>query len=443
MERYEFTWVGKKAVVTEVGEPVRGTLCPCSEDSVDWNNTENIYIDGDNLEVLKILQKSYHGKIKVIYIDPPYNTGNKFVYRDDFTIDVDTWREMTGGSRDVNGGRFHSGWCSMIYPRLLLARELLSDDGVIFISIDDNEVYNLKKICDEIFSERNFAGQWCWYKSATPSNLSKKIKKNIEYILCYEKCRSSVRFSGVKKKSKSSNGLMNQTNSFHSLIFPAGCVRTGLLDGVYKSGRYGTERYEINLLNDVEVKAGFFVTEVCLEGKFKWSQENLEKELSAGTKISIRTDSFSPSYDKTDYSLEVPPSLIDKSVGVDTAEQAGKMLDVMFGNVHCFDYPKPVSLLKYLLKFVDTSDSIILDFFSGSATTAHAVMQLNAEDGGNRKFIMVQLPETCSKGSEAANAGYKNICEIGKERIRRAARKIKDETGADIDYGFRVFKLKI
>ncbi len=449
-EVYEFTWVGKKAAIAEASKPIRKTLRPCIKDSLNWDNTENLYLEGDNLEILKLLQESYLSKVKFIYIDPPYNTGNDFVYRDDFAMSSSEYAEEIGqldeeGNRlfkntDSNG-RFHSDWCSMIYSRLILARNLLSDDGVLFVSIDDNEVENLKKICDEVFGATNFVGQWNWYKSATPPNLSKKIKKNIEYILCYEKHRNSTKFSGIKKTSKSSNGLMNQTNSFHILVFPANCVETGLSDGVYKAGKYGTQSYEINLLNDVEVKNGIFITEVRLEGKFKWGQENLEKEILKGTKISIRTDSFSPSYDKIDYDPEVPPNLIDKSVNVDTTEQAGKLLDALFDDNHCFDYPKPVDLLTYLMGFVDTSDSIILDFFSGSATTAHAVMQLNAEDGGHRKFIMVQLPETTAEDSEAYKAGYKTICEIGQERIRRAGAKIKSETGADIDYGFRVLKL--
>lgn len=454
-EAYEFTWVGKKAAIAEANRPIRKTLRPCVEESVNWDSTENLYIEGDNLEVLKLLQESYLGKVKMIYIDPPYNTGHDFIYPDSFIMDNEEYNEGTGyfdedGSvnfkreNSASAGKYHSDWCSMIYSRLMLARNLLTDDGIIFISIDDNEVENLKKICDEVFGATNFVGQWNWYKSATPPNLSKKIKKNIEYILCYEKQRNSTKFSGIKKTSKSSNGLMNQTNSFHVLVFPANCVETGLSDGVYKAGKYGTQSYEINLLNDVEVKNGIFITEVRLEGKFKWGQENLEKEILKGTKISIRTESFSPSYDKIDYDPEVPPNLIDKSVNVDTTEQAGKLLDALFDDNHCFDYPKPVDLLTYLMGFVDTSDSIILDFFSGSATTAHAVMQLNAEGGGHRKFIMVQLPEETAEDSEAYKAGYKNICEIGKERIRRAGAKIKEDnplTTSELDVGFRVLKL--
>ncbi len=449
-EAYEFTWVGKKASIVEANRPIRKTLRPCIEESRNWDETENLYIEGDNLEVLKLLQESYLGKVKMIYIDPPYNTGNDFIYRDDFRQSAAEYDEESGvfdeeenrlfKNTDSNG-RFHSDWCSMIYPRLILARNLLSDDGVIFISIDDNEQDNLKKICDEVFGNHNFIGQWNWYKSATPPNLSKKIKKNVEYILCYEKNRTSFKYRGIHKTSPSSNGLLNQSNKFATLKFPANIVETGLKDGIYVAGKYGTSKYEINLLNDVEVKNGLFVTEFVLEGKFKWGQTNLLEEIKAGTKIAIRTDTFSPSYEKTEYDPEVPPNFIDKSVNVDTTEQAGNLLSQIFDGVKIFDYPKPVDLIIYLSNFICDKYDIILDFFSGSATTAHAVMQLNAEDGGNRKFIMVQLPEPCDEKSEAYKAGYKNICEIGKERIRRAGDKIKAETGADIDYGFRVFKV--
>lgn len=449
-ERYQFTWPDKKRAIVSANAPINKTLRPCREESVDFDNTENLYIEGDNLEVLKLLQETYLGKIKMIYIDPPYNTGHDFVYNDKFSVSADEWDEMSGeldeyGNRltqnTESNGRFHTDWLNMIYPRLKIARDLLTDDGVIFISIDDNEVENLKKAVDEVFGEKNFIAQWNWYKSATPPNLSKKVKKNIEYILCYEKNKTICKYKGVKKTSKSSNGLMNQTNSFHKLVFPPECVETGLPNGKYKAGKYGTNNYEINLLNDATVKDGLFITEVVLEGRFKWGQENLLKEIASGTKISIRTHSFSPSYDKTDYDPEVPPNLIDKAVGVDTTEKAGAELDLLFNGNHVFDYPKPVDLVMYLSNFVCERDAYVLDFFSGSATTAHAVMQLNADDGGKRKYIMVQLPEKTDEKSEAYKAGYKNICEIGKERIRRSGSKIKAETGAEIDYGFRVLKL--
>ena len=454
-EAYEFTWVGKKAAIVEANKPIRKTLRPCPEESVDWDNTENLYIEGDNLDVLKLLQESYLGKIKMIYIDPPYNTGSdSFVYPDNFTVERDEYAEEIGlydddgnklfAENNIGNPRFHSDWCSMILSRLILARNLLSDDGAIFISIDDNEVENLKKICDEVFGASNFIGQWNWFKSATPPNLSKKIKKNVEYILCYEKKRTAEKYRGLKKSSPSSNGLLNQTNKFAVLKFPAGVVESGLPDGVYKAGSYGTSSYEINLLDDVIVRKGIFATEFRLQAKFKWGQDNLLAEIKKGTKIAIRTKTFSPSYEKTDYDPEVPPNFINKDVNVDTTEQAGKILTAMFGGVKVFDYPKPVDLIEYLINFICDKEDIVLDFFSGSATTAHAVMRLNSLDNGSRKFIMVQLPEETGQGSPAYKAGYKTICAIGKERIKRAAVKIREESSSsiyDFDRGFRVFKL--
>lgn len=407
-ERYQFTWPDKKKSVLLANAPIAKTLRPCPAESMGKDGTpggfdsENLYIEGDNLEVLKLLQETYLGKIKMIYIDPPYNTGNDFVYEDDFAQSTEEYLANSGqydeeGNRLVKNmdtnGRFHTDWLNMIYPRLKLAKDLLSDDGVIFISIDDNEVENLKKICGEVFGSQNFSGQWNWYKSATPPNLSKKIKKNIEYILCYEKRKTPFKYRGIRKKSPSSNGLLNQSNRVATLRFPPDIVETGLKDGIYKAGKYGTTSYEINLLNDVEVKSGVFATEFMLEGKFKWGQENLLQEIKKGTKISIRTETFSPSYEKVEYDPEVPPNLIDKNVDVDTTEQAGKMLTQLFDGIKVFDYPKPVDLIMYLTNFICETNDIVMDFFSGSATTAHAMMQLNAEDRGNRKYILVQLPE--------------------------------------------------
>lgn len=457
-ERYEFFWVGKNAARAEAYKEIDKTLRPCVEESKNFDTTENLYIEGDNLEVLKLLQQSYLHKVKMIYIDPPYNTGNDFIYRDKFRKNAEEIAEEivlfdNDGNKNldekfnenlISNPRFHSDWCSMIYSRLLLARNLLTEDGVIFISIDDNEQANLKKICDEVFGEKNFVGQWNWYKSATPPNLSKKIKKNIEYIICYEKFKNNFRYRGIQKNSPSSNGLLNQTNKFAVLNFPANVVESGLPDGKYFAGAYGTDNYEINLLDNVTVKNGIFSNPFRLQAKFKWSQENLLNEIARGTRIFIRTKTFSPSYEKIEYAPEVPPNFIDKSVNVNTTEEAGKYLNNLFEGVKIFDYPKPIDLIKYIMNFVCDKDAIILDFFSGSATTAHAVMQLNAEDGGNRKFIMVQLPEKCAEKSEAFKAGYKNICEIGKERIRRAGEKIKSEsplTTENLDVGFRVLKL--
>lgn len=450
-EKYEFTWSGKQNAKKIAQQDVFGkTLKFCPEKSKNADTTENIYIEGDNLEALKLLRQNYYNSIKMIYIDPPYNTGNDFVYNDDYSMSQEE-SDIAEGVVDELGERytknqkstnkFHAKWLNEMYPRLKLAKDLLTDDGVIFISIDDNEVENFKKIACEIFGESNFIGQWNWYKSATPPNLSIKIKKNIEYILCFEKNKNSLKYKGIQKTSASSNGLLNQTNSIGVLRFPKNVVDTGLADGVYKAGKYGTASYDIELLEDAVVESGIFISEVVLKSKFKWGQENLLSEISKGTKISIRTNTFSPSYEKSEYDPEVPPNLIDKSVYVDTTEQAGKLLNALMEE-KVFDYPKPVELIQYLSNFVCLSDDIILDFFSGSATTAHAVMQLNAEDGGNRKFIMVQLEEKTDEKSEAHKAGYNTICEIGEERIRRAGDKIKAENpDANIDIGFKVFEI--
>lgn len=452
-ERYQFTWAGKREAMAEAARPINKTLRPQKEDSVDWDTTKNLYIEGDNLEVLKLLQKSYYGQVKMIYIDPPYNTGNDFVYDDDFSRsaadealaagDVDEYGNKLRKNTDSNG-RFHSDWCSMIYPRLMLARNLLREDGVIFISIDDNEVENLRKICDEVFGENNFVGQWNWFKSATPPALSKKIKKNIEYILSYQKGGNNDVFTGVKKTSSSNDPITKPQNTYKHLLFPAGSISTKLADGVYPKGIYGTEKFPNELLNDLIVKNGVNENDVTFRNRFIWVQTTLDEQLSNGTRIEL-SKQLVISYKKAEYNREVPPSLIDNQVGVDTTENAGRYITDIFDGKKIFDYPKPVSLLHYLANFFIERDkgSIILDFFSGSATTAHAVMQLNAEDGGNRKFIMVQLPELTDEKSEAYKAGYKNICEIGKERIRRAGAKIKSEhpDATNLDTGFRVFRV--
>ncbi|SHK00752.1 adenine-specific DNA-methyltransferase [Desulforamulus aeronauticus DSM 10349] len=451
-ERYSFTWQGKVQALRLSQTPSTGTLLPCQEESKDWDTTQNLYLEGDNLEVLKLLQKAYHNKVKAIYIDPPYNTGNDFVYSDDYRDNLENYLRLTGqktedglklSTNSEKAGRYHTNWLNMMYPRLRLARNLLTDDGVIFISIDDNELDNVKKLCNEVFGENNFIDIFSWVKTETPANLSKKTKKAVEYILCYEKNKNDHKFKGLRKESKSSNGLLNQSNAVKRLVFPKQVVDTSLADGVYQAGQYGTSSYKIILLEDTEVKDGYFTKDVILEANFKWGQDKLNKEIEAGTKISIKTIAFSPSYEKKEYEPEVPWNLINRSFNVKTNEEASKELERLFG-FKVFDYPKPVSLVKYLLNFNVGQHDVVLDFFSGSATTAQAVLQLNAEDGGNRRFIMAQLPEPCALTSEAVKVGYKNICEIGKERIRRAGAKMKAEQGSAVeglDIGFKVFKL--
>jgi len=455
-ERYQFTWPDKKKSILLANSPISATLRPCKEESVDFDNTQNLYIEGDNLDVLKLLQETYLGKIKMIYIDPPYNTGNDFVYNDDFAEGADDYIANSGqyddqGNRLVqnteSNGRFHTDWLNMIYPRLKVAKDLLSEDGVIFISIDDNEQENLRKICDEVFGEVNFSAQFLWTKTSTPPSLSYKCRKTVEYIICYEKNTNTNRYFGSMLNGGDAP-LLNTGNPNKVLVFPIGSVRFNYLsNGIVNKGIYD----RVELLEDVIVENGINANEFSMNGEFKWGQSMLNTEVSNGTYFLVKTNKLSIRFQRPfdDSSYKTPNNYLNlelnKEIGIGTNESAIK--DLAYLNMEkLFDFPKPVSLLKYLINMIAKFDknAIILDFFSGSATTAHAVMQLNAEDGGNRKFIMVQLPEKCDEKSEAYKAGYKNICEIGKERIRRAGKKIKEEsplTTQNLDTGFRVLKL--
>lgn len=472
-EMYQFTWPGKQAARREAAAPITDILRPVPADSVDWDTTQNLYIEGDNLRVLKLLQKGYMGKVKMIYIDPPYNTGKDFVYHDDFAHTIEE-ENLAAGNVDEEGyrfrknldsnGRFHSDWCSMIYSRLLVARSLLTENGVIFISIDSHELVNLKKICDSIFGEANFIDIFNWAKTETPENLSKKSKQIIEYVLCYQKNKDTSKFQGIKKESVSSNGLLNQPNSVHTLVFPANKVRTSITNQIIPAGMYGTDAYDVELLEETEVKDGVFVKDVKLKARFKWNQDNLKQEISNGTIIRIPTLKFSPSYERAEYDAEVPANLINNKVGVETNETAGTYQLELFDK-KVFNYPKPVSLIKYLLGFNDNEeeDTIVLDFFSGSATTAETVMRINSEKKKNHlHYIMIQLQENLYETEKASTSASEkeithnaieflnskhlpvNLCEIAKERIRRAGKKIKEEsplTTQDLDIGFRVFRL--
>lgn len=331
-------------------------------------------IIGDNYEALQNLLIEYKCRVSVIYIDPPYGK--------------DSMGEFAQTNYENNITR--DNLLSMLYPRLMLAKQLLADDGVIFCSIDDKNQAYVKCLFDEVFEEREYIECFTWVKTETPANLSKKSKKSVEYVLCYMKNRSKVKFKGLKKTSTSNNGLMNQTNAIHTLTFPANKIDTRLSDGVYPKGKYGTDAYEINLLEDTEVKDGFFITPVVLSGKFKWSQVNLDDEIEKGTQVSIKTIAFSPSYEKKDYEPEVPWNIINKEFGVGTNESATTELEAILPG-HLFDNPKPMSLIRYLINFIE--GSIILDFFAGSGTTGHAVLSLNKKDKGNRQFILCQLNE--------------------------------------------------
>ena len=440
-EAYEFTWVGKKAAIVEANKPIRKTLRPCVAESKDWDTTENLYIEGDNLEVLKLLQESYLGKVKMIYIDPPYNTGNDFIYADDFMRSQEEENEQMGmydedenrlfKNTDTNG-RFHSDWCSMIYSRLMLARNLLTDDGVIFISINEIEQCNLEKICDEVFGSANHIATFVWKNKYGPGAFTKGVAYLHEYILCYgknypENVEAELSEAEMQKykltddKCAIRGGYITQPLATKSkddrpnLVYPL--VHNGIEIWPDKQWIWEKKRlYDAYDNGEVVIneKNGKYSV------RFKQYLKDENGEVRKGKPLSLLTFCFN--------------------------QDGTKEMQELIGR-GVFDFPKPTTLIKYFLSLrineQDDSDYTVLDFFSGSATTAHAVMQLNAEDGGHRKFIMVQLPEKCDEASEAYKAGYKTICEIGKERIRRAGQKIKEEnplTTQDLDIGFRVLK---
>ena len=438
-EAYEFTWVGKKAAIVEANKPIRKTLRPCKEESVNWDSTENLYIEGDNLEVLKLLQESYLGKVKMIYIDPPYNTGNDFIYRDDFKRSAADYEEDSGvydedGNRmfkntDTNG-RFHSDWCSMIYSRLMLARNLLSNDGVIFISIDDNEQENLKKICDEVFGAHNFIAQIVWQKRTSP-DARRIISAGHEYIFVYVKDETlghSV-LNALPFDKDDYARYKNPDNDPNGPWISTDCTA---------QGGHGTKEQFYDLVTPagrvVKLQEG-----LC----WRYTKRRMDEEIVAGH-IWFGADGKGVPRKKTylaDRSGKTMWTWWPNSE-VGHTQEATKEVSAILGQSGLMDFPKPLRLMKRMVSIATENDSIILDFFSGSATTAHAVMQLNAENNGHRKFIMVQLPEKTDEKNEAYKAGYPNICEIGKERIRRAAKKIAEEhPDAKFDGGFRVLKL--
>ena len=461
-ERYRFTWNGKNKAIQEVGISTTSTLRPDKNSSKDWETTENIYIEGDNLETLKVLQNSYNGKIKMIYIDPPYNTGNDFIYKDDFTLSLEevekqeglkdkkgiikTVDRLTKNSKD--SAKYHTNWLNMMYPRLTIARDLLTDDGVIFISIDDNEVHNLRKICDEIFGESGFVAEFIWEKKKKPSFLNVNLGFKTEYILAYSKNRNLLGSLSVDVTEKGKKYPINNAgNSLGKLVFPPKSVKFGIEDCIIEPQDMSEGNIVTKLLTELVIKNGYNENEFTLLGEWRYSQSKLNDIIAQGDTITISKIPFRPNHIKEGGEIKKIHNLLTSSTyNVGTNEDATSEQINLFGKSF-FDYTKPVGLLNFFIKattFLD-NDSIILDFFSGSATTAHAVMKLNAEDGGNRKFIMVQLPENCEEKSEAYKEGYKNICEIGKERIKRAGKKILEENKnkdlSQLDIGFKTFKI--
>ena len=466
-EAYEFTWVGKKAAIVEANRPVRKTLRPCPEESVNWDTTENLYIEGDNLEVLKLLQESYLGKVKMIYIDPPYNTGHDFIYPDSYIMDSEEFDSGSGyydESGNVNyrrensasAGKYHSDWCSMVYARLLLARNMLRDDGVIFISIDDNEIDDLMKLCGEVFGNGNILA--CFPRVTKKAGKTTDfIAKNHDYVIACSKSSAPLFFlpahtdEGFKfsdeYESKRGKYKLNQTLDYDSLQYSSSLDYPITLEGetIYPGQSY--EKY-LERKNGKHARADW---------AWRWSRELFDFGYANGVIVVKKYEGYSRIYTKTYQNARIVKKgsgfeieYMERTRAISTLEfvenefsndNSKKNLVQLFGS-SVFDYSKPVSLLKALIKYSTTNDDLILDFFSGSATTAHATLAQSEEDGKKRQFIMVQLPEPCDENSDAYKAGYSTICEIGKERIRRAAEKIATANpGKPFDGGFRVFKL--
>jgi adenine-specific DNA-methyltransferase len=477
-ERYDFTWNGKSRARRIAQTPSTGTLRPCKEESVDWDNTENLFIEGDNLEVLKLLQKSYHKKVKMIYIDPPYNTGNDFIYKDDYKDNLKNYLEITGqldkeGKKlSVNpetGGRYHTNWLNMMYPRLKLARNLLKDDGVIFISIDDNEVHNLIKICDEIFGEENRAGIIHRRKNRKPHNAGLTMSLSYEFILVYYKKDSFKlisEFTSMKSDKKGNYSIypiLQGDKKARIYKFPRGMKveANNFGKGIIEAKR--NSNLDIEILKEPIVKEGILINDIKIKGRFRLTNESgrLDKAFSEN-RIFINSQGFPKEkrYRKEgDYKVDNHHWDIEAGKNEDGNDEIKKLFRIKSDN-YVFQYPKPSNLIKKCINVINDSSMIILDFFSGSGTTAHAVMKTNIEKDCMHKYILVQFPESLEEETKSYKAGYKTIADIGKERIRRVIKKIKseqeeqnkknketlfndnkDEGKQKLDLGFKVFKL--
>lgn len=464
-ERYGLSWAGKSEAYKVIQTTTKATLQPKPDESIDWDNAENVFIEGENLEVLKALQKSYYGKIKMIYIDPPYNTGSdSFIYPDKFSETKEEYLKRIGeksedGSLMKEGlfrknskenGQYHSNWLNMMLPRLFLARNLLKEDGVIFVSIDNNEQSNLKLLMDEVFGEENFIEIFSWVKTSTPPGLSKKTRKTIEYILCYERNKSEQKYKG-EMLDGGDQPLLNSGNKKRIIKIPKNKVYFKN-DGIYEIGEYD----RIFLHNKIIVSNGYPDKDLEIEGEFKWTQETVNSEISNGTTFIIKSDKLAIRFIRQEEGYKAPTNLLKekytipvinkKNNNVGTNEEGSSEVSEMLGGNY-FDFPKPVSLIKHLIGFCTDENDIILDFFAGSGTTAQAVMELNEQDGGNRKYICVQLPEQTDENSEAYKAGYKTIADISKARIQKVIEKIEAERNGSIQYektqnlGFRKYTL--
>lgn len=438
-EKYKFEWKGKAECLRLAQKRSTGTLRPCPEESVNWDTTKNLYIEGDNLEVLKLLQTAYYRKVKMIYIDPPYNTGNDFVYEDDFADPLARYKEVTQQTTKSNPetmGRYHTNWLNMMYPRLRLAANLLRDDGVIFISIDDNEVTNLRKICDEVFGEENFVGMISWFKKASPSNDAQYFSNDIEYIVVYAKQKIIWSPNRLPLNEKQMKYYQNPDND------PRGAWNSS----TYTCNKTKAERPNLFY----SITNPFTGKEVWPKETAVWAYSKAQCEQHIKENLLFWGIDGNAQFPRFKKFLTNHQGVVNRTLWHydDVNHTQGASQELQGLKIIGFSTPKPSRLIEKILRIASDKDSIILDFFSGSATTAHAVMQLNAEDGGNRRFIMVQLPEVCDEKSEAYKAGYKNICEIGKERIRRAGKKILEENNQmtledkeQLDIGFKVFKL--
>jgi adenine-specific DNA-methyltransferase len=454
-EGFGISWVGKSESARSIQRQSVATLLPAEVESLNWGSTQNIIIDGDNLEVLKVLQKAYIGKVKMIYIDPPYNTGNDFIYPDNYTESLRNYLEYTGqvddegrkfSSNTESSGRFHSKWLNMMYPRLMLARTLLREDGLLFVSISDAELSNLRLILDEIFGETNHVETFIWESIFRPSNMSKTVRRNAEYILCFSKSDSTtIEMVEREQEAQGEASLTQNNNKVRSLKFPPSEVHCGLPDGRYSLGKYG----EVELINDLVVANGKVSNEFSIAGRFKWSQEYLDAEIEKGVFLTIKTESMIPYYRK-DYQLtKLRPTKILPRDLVGDVLAANAEINQLF-NAQVFDYPKPTSLIKQLMRMASVKDDdIVLDFFAGSATTGQAVLSLNNDDLGRRRFILVQMPEPLAEDSVGWKLGYRTISDIARDRLRKAGKlfvndhslPLPSEQDRVIDIGFKSFKL--